>query len=111
MVADVVTSEVLPELEGVVSARPREVVDELVLRDIASLGERRSTVVRRSEVVDPLIFAERFGIVKRRCRGWRGKLRYIVAERRGKGVRLGRREYMRLRHLRIPTRLQRVGVK
>ena len=40
MVAHVVATEIFTELEGVISVRPREVVDELVLGDVAALRER-----------------------------------------------------------------------
>ena len=51
MVAHVVAAEILAELECVISVRPREVIDELILRDVAALGEAGSAGVRAGEVV------------------------------------------------------------
>ena len=51
MVAHVVATEILAELECVISVRPREVIDELILRDVAALGKAGSAGVRAGEVV------------------------------------------------------------
>ena len=96
MVADIVAAEVLAELKRVISVRPREVVDELVLRDVAALRETRSPVVGAGEVVDALILVKRFRVVEGSRRGRCRELSYVVAERRRKLVRFGWSEYVRL---------------
>ena len=81
MVAYVVTAEVFAELEGVITARPGEVIDELILRDVAALGKARGPRVRAGEVVYAEV-GERLPIVERFSRIRCIENGYVVADRR-----------------------------
>ena len=83
MVAHIVAAEIFAEPERVVAVRPGEVIDELVLRDVAALREGMGGVVRvrEAEVVDARILVE--GLRKwERSQSRRSlrELRHIVAQ-------------------------------
>ncbi len=64
MIADVITTEVLTKLERVVAMRPREVVNELILRNVSALRECIGRTVWAGEVVLPLVLIENLSIVE-----------------------------------------------
>src|ERR1700686_591224 len=111
MVADVIAAEVLAKLEGVVPMRPRKVIDELVLRNVTALREGSCEAIWAGKVVNTRILVEGFLIIKRCGRQGCSELSYVVAEGGRKGVGLGRPKDVGFRHLRIPARLQGVGIK
>ena len=87
MVADVVAAEVLTKLKGVISVRVREIVDELILRNVTSLRKGRGIRVRTREIIDALIFIEDLGIVESRNRGGRVEDSDVVAQGRSERIR------------------------
>ena len=84
MVAHIVATEVLTELERVVAVRPGEVIDELVLRDVTALRECMGGIVRirEAKVVDARILVKDLSERERsQSRRPLRELRHVVAQR------------------------------
>ena len=111
VVADIVAAEVLAELERVIAPRPGEVVDDLVLGNVAPLWEAGRPIVRAGEVVYAGILVEGLSIIERSRRRGRGEQCCVVAEGRRKLVGEVWREHVSFRSLCIPGRLRRQGVE
>ena len=103
VVAHVVAAEIAAELEAVLSMVPGVVVDELVLRDITSLGERAHRVERGERHISGKAQAggkcvERQGLLLR-------ELGHVVAPGASEFVGGVGREDVRFLHLHVPRRL------